>query len=145
MDTTHGVVRGMHTALSILGDRFMPNIKADIKVARLLVHFTPIVDPLNVERNKMATKTLEDAKQSKGTGDIDKLSNAAQQEVMALVVLAQQEWDNLPITLELPDIKIDQNDLPKERTGDDGWKNGSSLGSIIAGLGELFEYPKDGE
>lgn len=139
VNISHGALQRMHSALVILGNRFMPSTPADIRVANLLKAVSDQHETIEAARTKIARRIIDEVG---GPIAVDNLKSAAQQAVMLLIKEEQARFDAEKIEVVLPNKRITQNDLPKERQGEDGWKNGSQLGAIIADLGILFEMPK---
>ena len=139
---TNRDLRGMFGALQILGNRHLPTIDADLKVGRLIRLLAPLAEPIGPARQRIAARLAEaDA----GHGDVEKLSPLGQQLLGAAIAGAQADFDGQEVEVDLPPWRITKADLPKEKTGDDGWRNGSQLGAIIADLGLLFEPPDEKE
>lgn len=144
MKTTHRGLNGWWQALSELGARFAPTISADIKTGRLLTPVKRAFEPIAHERARIANRMMQDALDEHGVKTIEDLPKSVQRMLDNAIALAQQEWEQTEIEVELPEgLTITQNDLPKERSGEDGWKNGAGLGGIISELGDLFEKPKE--
>jgi hypothetical protein len=135
-------LRGVYNALQVLANRFLPDMKSDLKVAALLREISKYAEPLQSARNKVAPKIAE--MEGVTVANSEKLTPIAQTLFMAKLNEAYSCFDDTEVEVEYTDrLRISQNDLPKERTGEKGWENGSMIGAIVADLGDLFEYPKE--
>lgn len=144
MKTTHRGLNGWWQALSELGARFAPTLPADIKTGRLLTPVKLAFEPIAHERARIANRLMQEKTEEFGVKTMEELPKSVQRMLENAIVLAQLEWEQQEIEVAIPEgIRITQNDLPKERTGDEGWKNGAGLGGIISELGDLFELPKE--
>jgi hypothetical protein len=125
-----------------MGNRFLPSLPSDLKVAALLRIIAKENDASSTVRNKIPPRIME--QEGVSTQSIDKMPPLAQQMFVSKLNEAYTDFDSQTVELEFPDrLLITQNDLPKERAGDDGWKNGSMIGAIVADLNLLFEMPKE--
>lgn len=129
--------------LTELGNRFAPTLAADIKVSKLLSAVAKEWEPIAIERAKIGTFAIRNALEMHGVKSLEELPESLQQLTIGEAKVAQDAWDAEEIEVTLPDTRITQNDLPKEKSGENGWQNGNGLAALVAGLGELFEYPKD--
>lgn len=139
---THREVTAMYGALQLLGNRFLPTINSDLRIGKLLQMVGPHAQPLAAGRVRASRDVIEHYGGAEG---IERLSAVAQQAVATEISMAQIEFDRLEIEIEgFEDWpKLTQNDLPKERAGENGWQNGSQIAALVADLGVLFEYPKE--
>jgi hypothetical protein len=123
----------IHDALKTLGNRKLPSITSDFKVARRLDAVKPAVERFETLRKKTIAEHTETDDQGEG-----KLVRA---------IALQQTLDALLDTVDeipAPKSKLTEADLPKPMKGDDGEKNAAGLGAIIADLGpEFFETPEE--
>ena len=136
MTVSNRALRGMFGALGILGNRSMANTLADLKVGRLIHHLAPVCEPIGPARQRMI------AEFSNGR-DLESLTETAAQILAAQLTSELADFDADEIEVKMPVIRIRQDDLPKEKPGDDGWKNAAQLGAIISDLGVLFEFPEE--
>ena len=123
-------------ALSILGQRFLPSVDSDMKIAKLLQLHEALGKIVEVARNRISLDILEPL-------NLAKLSGLENERIQGMVFTAQAEFDKKEQDYEKPKWVVTKADLPKEKSGDDGWINGSGLGKIISDLGDLFEHPKE--
>lgn len=132
---TNHTLRAMYGALSILGNRRLPTVTADVKVGRLLRALAPVVDPLQVARQRIVADVLADR-------DPNELSPLEARTLEAEVVKRQAELDAqlAPEDFRMPAGMIELADLPAAMTGAEGWKNAEALGAITADLGPLFIF-----
>ena len=123
-------------ALAILAGRSCPSLDADLKAGRLHRIFSDAVEGFDKARNSISMKLLE------GTAikDLDKLTPLANERLAGQIAVAQAAFDETLVEFEWPKWKIKKSDLPKEKTGDEGWKNGTAIGAITSGLGDLFDW-----
>ncbi|HXG71394.1 MAG TPA: hypothetical protein VNJ04_12385 [Gemmatimonadaceae bacterium] len=134
---TNRQVLAMHTALRLLGNRKMGSVTADLKVGRLIRLRAPHAEPIAETRQKIATFLI-------GDRDIEEMSAGENNLLASKLVTMQTELDMAECEIELPaSLKLTEADLPKERAGDDGWKNATQLGAITADLGEFYDFPAE--
>lgn len=127
----------MYTALDTLGKRSMANVGADLKVGRLIKSIAPFADPLIAARNKIATDVMKDKK-------LEEMTIAEINKMNLEIMEKQKEIDDLSFTIELPlQFAIKEIDLPKEKTGSEGWKNADGLGNIVSSLGPLYIWDEE--
>jgi hypothetical protein len=136
---TNKQVISMHEGLSELGKRFLPSTPSDIRVARLKQLVEPVATPLIRGRARIASDVMEAA----GVAEGEKITGLLAQSLMAKIIEKQFEFDSQECEFAVPEKKLSQSDLPKERAGDNGWQNAAGLGDIISSLGPLFDMPKD--
>ena len=136
MTVSNRTLRGMFAALGILGNRSMANTLADLKVGRLLHHLAPMCEPIGPARARIAAEFANGH-------DVEGLSEAAAQMLATGLAAKVAEFDEEEIEFDMPTMRIVHNDLPKEKPGDDGWKNAAQLGAITSDLGVLFEFPAE--
>ncbi len=129
-------LRVMFQALGVLGNRSMANTLADLKVGRLLNHLAPVCEPIIPARAKITSEAMDGA-------DVDGLGLAGLEVLQATVTEAQAIFDADEIEVDMPTMRIEQDDLPKEKPGDEGWKNAAQLGAITSDLGVLFTFPAE--
>lgn len=130
---TNAKLQAMHAALAQLGNRRMALITGDLKVSRLLKAITPIVEGLPAAKQRITSEALEGKD----------LQNLKQPEITAInaeIAAKQRALDEETVEIELPNIRLTEDDLPKEQKGEEGWKNASQLGAIVADLDFLFEF-----
>lgn len=126
-------VRAMGEALKQMGNRKCPNLNNDLRVARLVTWMRPMLDAIDITRQKVQ-KDAAEAGQQAG------LSASALEMVVLKMQTALSELDLTPFPIyDAPPFKLGKNDLPKDMTGDGGWKNSSALGAIVADLDFLLE------
>lgn len=139
---THRTLRGMYAALELLANRRLPSLDADLKVARLLTLLGPVAEPARAARDKVALRVMEETigglEPEKVPQPIVALSNTRTK-------VAIDEFDAEIIEIELPPYRITKEDLPKDKAGDDGWKNGEAAAAIAADLGPLFRFDEADE
>jgi len=123
-------------ALSILGQRFLPSVDSDMKISRLFSMHEAEGEIVKAGRNETSLRILEPL-------NLAKLSQLENEQIAGKVFMAQREFDLKEQDYTMPKWRVTKADLPKEKSGDDGWINGSGLGKIISDLGDLFEYPKE--
>jgi hypothetical protein len=140
-NTTRREVSRQYAALQILGNRFLPTLASDLKIGRLLAIIRPLAVPLVAERAKIAERIMTEFG---GATVIDNMKSAAQQALMAKIQVEQEAYDSEYLNVDIPDrLLVTQDDLPKERSGDDGWQNASQRAALISDLGSLFLWPKE--
>lgn len=132
---TNKQLTGIHVGLAALGNRKMALISGDLKVARLLKVVAPLSEPLGPAKQRAASEVLD-----KYEVHSDSLTQTQILKINTEIKLAQDAIDQEPVEVEFPEIRIKEEDLPKEQKGEDGWKNASGLGAIIADLDFLFEF-----
>lgn len=138
---TNQRVQRMFAALTTMANRFLPSVAADIRVANLINKLEPISRPIAAGRARVANDIIA---AHGGPEAIERLGDMAQQAILIEIQVAQDGYDAEAADLDISSWKlVDQSMLPRERAGDDGWKNGANLGAIIADLGPLFEPPKE--
>lgn len=138
---TRRELRGMYSALQILCNRFLPTIGSDLKVGELARLIGQIAEPQNAARNKIPLRLME--KEGLTIGELGKLPTLSQQMYMAMLSEMYTEYDEAKVELAVDDrLLVKQSDLPKEKAGEEGWKNGTMNGAIVADLGSLFVHPK---
>ena len=133
MITNQDVVR-MVSALTALGNRTLPTINSDLRVAKLLRLLKPIADDLEVAR----TKRIAEAQKA-----IDQTQDEqARLSINSEFVAGMTQLFSQPAEVILPpeDKRLSEVDLPKDMAGEDGSKNRNALGSLIADLGELYIF-----
>ena len=135
---TNSDLRVMYGALGILGNRSCATAMSDLKVGRLLNALAAIAHPIGTARQRVSDEFTNGK-------DPDKMSAPALQIMAAQMASAIAEFDAAEEEFEIPTMRITPDDLPKEKPGDDGWKNGAQIGAISADLGVLFEWPDDEE
>lgn len=134
---TKGHVLAMHGALGILGNRSMASVNADLRVGRMLAQVGPTAELYRKGKNRTTLDTIGDA-------DLAKLSPIEQAALKAKIDVAHAGYDAEPAEdFTLPKGVLREADLPKEKTGDNGWQNANQLGALCADLGPLFEFPKE--
>ncbi|HXG72578.1 MAG TPA: hypothetical protein VNJ04_18395 [Gemmatimonadaceae bacterium] len=134
---TNKQVLAMSNALRLLGNRKMGSVTADLKVGRLIRLLAPHAEPIAETRQKIATFLI-------GDRDIEEMSAGESALMASKMVGMQATFDAMEIELDFPaSLKLTQADLPKERTGDDGWKNATQLGAITADLVQLYDFPAE--
>ena len=129
-------LKGMFGALGILGNRFLPTMDSDIKVGRMAYMLAPAAEPLGPAKKKIMAAFGEEH-------DLEGLTETAASILAARMATLLDAEDQKIVKVQMPMARITKADLPKEKTGDDGWKNGAQLGAIISDLGMLFEYPDE--
>lgn len=130
---TNAKLQAMHAALSQLGNRRMALITGDLKVSRLLKAITPVVEALPAAKQRITSEALE----GKNLQDLKQPEITA---INAEIAAKQRALDEETVEIELPNIRLTEDDLPKEQKGEDGWKNAAQLGAIVADLDFLFEF-----
>jgi hypothetical protein len=125
---TRKQVREIHSALLMMSQRLLPTTDTDMKVGAALGVVRKVAEPIISARNNVVTRVVEGL----GIKDVQKMVGLQQDMMMARIQEEQDKFD-----AELMDFEID--DLPKDRVGDDGWKNRAANGAIIADLGPLFK------
>ncbi|HXG69475.1 MAG TPA: hypothetical protein VNJ04_02560 [Gemmatimonadaceae bacterium] len=134
---TNKQVLAMSNALRNLGNRKMGSVTADLKVGRLIRLLAPHAEPIAETRQKIATDLI-------GDRDIEEMSVGESNLLASKMSAAQTELDMAECEIDLPaSLKLTLADLPKERTGDDGWKNATQLGAITADLGQFYDFPAE--
>lgn len=126
-------VRAMAEALKQLGNRKCPNLNNDLRVSRLLIWLRPHIDAIEIARQKVQKDAAD---RSKEPG----LSASALEMIVLQMQTSLNELELTPFPIyDRPPFKLGKGDLPRDMTGEGGWKNSSSLGAIVADLGELLE------
>lgn len=135
MEITKRALGVMHAALVVLGNRSMASVSADLKIGRLLNAISPDADLVSAGRQRITTDFVE---------EVNPEGSAVSAEI-AGVSLQQQltDYDLEKITVEIPVIRLNKADLPKEKAGEGGWKNARNIGCLVSDLGVLFEFPSD--
>lgn len=132
-------VASLHTALSILGNRKMGTVKADVKIARMLNIVAPIAEPIQRARERITKDIL-------GEADAEKLTPAQIQKLNIAIKAALSEYDEQEAEgdFTLPKwFRLTEDELPKEQKGEKGWENASQLGAVISDLGTVFVFPAE--
>lgn len=138
-ESTHGKVRAMYNALTILANRRSPGASSDAKLGRLLRHFGPVAEPIQQARGRIALDLI-------GDQDVASLSPLQQQLLQAKIGTAQTAFDNEPVDVALPSNHlIRESDLPQPQKGEEGWRNAEGIGAILADLGPLFVFDEADE
>lgn len=133
MQFSHNKIIAIHSALAILGNRKMATINGDLRVARLLRLFTPEAELIKKAKNRIIVENT--------SGDVGKLEQIERYKLQAILNDKANEFDSEMVDILLPEnLRIKEEDLPKELSGDDGWKNANQLGAIVADLDCLFEF-----
>ena len=136
MEVSNRTLVTMFTALLELGNRSMANTLADLKVGRLLHALAPTCEPIQPARQRIIAR-FSDGR------DVEGMSESASQVHQALLNAELADYDGAVIEVAMPTMRITQDDLPKEKPGDGGWKNAAQLGAITSGLDILFEFPEE--
>ena len=129
----------IYDALTTLGRRKCPLINSDLKVARLIKWIEPYAHPIQSARNGIPARVLN-GRQTDGLTPVDvQLINFAISGEQEALDAATVDLPPAPRSSGVP-LVLRQADLPKEQTGDLGWKNADSLGIIVAHLDFLYEF-----
>ena len=129
---THRELTQKALALSALSGRALPSLDSDMKVGRLHKIHEVEAHLLEKPRNQISIRILKDM-------DLKKLTGIEAERIMGTIAIEQADFDRMTIPWEKNKWHITKADLPKEKSGDEGWKNGAGLGAIISGLGDLFQ------
>lgn len=134
-----------HGALNILGNRYAPDVDSDLKIGRLLVIITELTVSIKTSKTKIPFRVLQDEFGNENITNLDSLPGMVKEFLKGKINVAYDEFDSqLVEEFEVPDkLILTRKDLPKDKTGDKGWENGSALGAIVAALGPLFDYGKE--
>jgi hypothetical protein len=133
---TRKQVREIHSALLMMSQRLLPTTDTDMKVGAALGVVRKVAEPIISARNNVVTRVVEGL----GIKDVQKMVGLQQDMMMARIQEEQDKFDAELMDFEIDDkYIITRNDLPKDRVGDDGWKNRAANGAIIADLGPLFK------
>jgi len=136
-ETTNGEILAQWRQLAILVQRALPSLDSDLRAGRMAHMYEAEGKLLEAIRNKISLDTLADF-------DLKKLTMLEGEKINGSILAAQAKFDGqVRVDWEVPKWRITRADLPKEKDGDSGWKNGAGVGAIVAGLGNLFEFPKD--
>jgi len=137
-------IQRMYNALTVLGNRRMANINADLKVTRMLRALAGVVEPLEERRtSEGANLVIEET-----SGGSVSLTPMQEEVLKILLAKKQAEIDSDIVEVDLPtQWALRVKDLPKEESGKDGWTNAAQLGALCADLGALFvdELPVEDE
>lgn len=132
VEITNKNLLNMFQALQELGTRFLPSMNSDVKVGRMTSFFEPSCSPIEPAKKKLLANFGEQ-------NNLEELTETAVSILVAKLEVEMNAYDAVTVKVILPRERITRGDLPKERAGDDGWKNGTGLGTIIANLGPLFQ------
>jgi hypothetical protein len=136
VEITNKNLLNMFQALQELGTRFLPSLNSDVKVGRMTSFFEPSCSPIGPAKKKLLADFGEQ-------NNLEELTETALSILVAKLEVEMNAYDAVTVKVMLPRERITREDLPKERTGDDGWKNGTGLGALIANLGPLFQDADD--
>ena len=123
---------GMYGALVILGNRSLPSMDSDIKIGRMAHCLAPTAEMLQPAKQKAMAEFGE-------SHSLEDLTDTAANILAAQMTVRLNELDDEQVEVEIPVARVTKADLPKEKSGDDGWKNGARIGGIVSDLGILFE------
>jgi hypothetical protein len=136
---TNRQLRVMYDALQVLGTKRMASQLADVRVGRLLQIVKPLAEPIGTTQRKHAQEEMDAAPPEQ--------TEHKRQLMLMRIADKQRETDEAPappFTVFGGSI-LHQEDLPKEMSGLDGWKNAAGLGALLADLGPLFHWPTEEE
>jgi len=122
----------MYVALRKLGERRMATVGADLKVGRLLRVLAPLVEPLDVVKQKAVKDVLLAVAGKDITPEARSLMNLTVAELQAAIDLDAVEVA-LPLQFALREV-----DLPKRKPGDVDDPDATGIGALVADLGPLF-------
>ena len=122
----------MYVALRKLGERRMATVGADLKVGRLLRVLAPLVEPLDVVKQKVVKDVLLAVAGKDITPEARSLMNLTVAEMQTAIDL-----DTVEAALPLQ-FALKEADLPKRKSGEEDDPNATGLGGLIADLGPLF-------
>jgi len=129
---TNREVQKLYNALSVLGNRKMATVGADLKVARLLRALAPLAEPLADTKKKAVQRAVG--------GVSDDISGVALQQLNMRLAAEQLEIDLATVEVELPlQFALKEVDLPKRKKDEDVENvDATGLGALAADLGILF-------
>lgn len=129
---TNRALGRMHNALKLLAMRSM-DLKVDLKVTRMLRILGPYVEPLDAARRKVILDV------SAEVGEDAELT-PMQEQIMGIHIQERQaQLDGETVEIALPvQFALTADEMPKEKTGKDGWKNAEALAAIMDDLGPLY-------
>ncbi len=125
---TYRQLSRMFNAIVMLGNRSMANVGADLKVARFIRALQPEAVALAKKREELRAPPAQEDKPA--------LPAPAPEEIARLERALLDERFEVALPLA---FRLTEADLPKEKTGADGWKNADGLGAIVADLELLFD------
>ena len=134
MTLTNRELWRMYAALKLLGNRRMANVGADLKVGRMLRVLAPLAEPLESAKQHAVQDVIKAAPPD-ATG-------LALSRVNLAGAAAQLAVDEATVEVALPlAFALREADLPKEQSGEEGWRNAAGLGALMTDLGPLFILP----
>lgn len=125
-------IRTMYQGLGMLAKKTLPNINADLKVAKLIRALRPDVEEIDAAIKKFQIANSVEAEDGGRT-----VTNA-----YAFNVAIEAEMDVVE-TVTLPATRITAADLPASLKGDGGEANREQLAAVIVDLGILFAFDDD--
>lgn len=125
------------SALSLLIGRSLPSLDSEMKAGRLHQLVNDRAELIQKAKNKKSNDILKDHR----VEDLKKMSPLLHEKLAGEIAVDQGDFDQEDEPeWEWPPWKITKSDLPKEKSGEEGWKNGAGLGAIMSGLGPLFDW-----
>lgn len=126
-----------YNSVTVLANRRMANVGADMKVGRLQQALQPHAEILEKARRRIAMDILSGS-------SLDEMPDLRKQLVSLQIEQAESDLLDQETEVMLPmAYALKEADLPKEQTGSDGWKNGGGLGILTANLGRLFVWDEE--
>lgn len=124
----------MVSALAEIGNRTLPTINSDLRVARLLRLLKPEADEIDKARAKLVAEATDRANATEDKNE--------QNAINAKLVADLNAFFSEPVEIELPpeNKRITEADLPKDLSGDAGAENRKALATILTDLGEMYIF-----
>ena len=126
----------MYMALRKLGERKMATVGADLKVGRMQRALAPLVEPLDVVKQKVVKDVLLAVAGKDITPEARSLINLTVAEMQTAIDL-----DTVEAALPLQ-FALKEADLPKRKSGEEDDPNATGIGALVADLGPLFVMPE---
>mgnify|MGYP001584267856 CR=1 FL=1 len=122
------------SALTELGNRALPTINSDLRVAKLLRLLKPEADDIDKARAKLVSEATERASKTE--------NKVEQNAINAKLIDELNAFFSEPAEAELPpeDKRIHETDLPKAKAGDESSDNRKALAVLIVDLGDLYIF-----
>jgi hypothetical protein len=132
--TTRIELLKMVSALAELGNRTLPTITSDLRVAKLLRLLKPDADEIDKRRAKIVEAATEAASKTEDQGE----RNAINAKLVADLNAFFSESSDVELPPE--NKRLTESDLPKDLAGDNGADNRKALATLLADLGELYIF-----
>jgi len=134
---TNRELQRIWNAATVLANRKMANVGADLKVGRLQKSLQIYAEPLDKARRSVAADIL-------GASNLDDMPDLRRQLTSLKIEAAESDLLDMEVEVTIPlAYALKEADLPKEQTGSDGWKNAGGLGILTANLGILFVWDEE--